>query len=129
MTLSLWLAASACAAQTFSFAVLADTHVGRRVPDFGTPGYDDELRGLPRANERLRRVRVALDKVRALREKQDIRFVVVVGDLTEHGERSEFLAARALFDALPIPYVPVLGNHDFWPGTSREEAPEPIGDR
>lgn len=39
--------------------------------------------------------------------------VVVSGDLTQRARPSQFLAARAFLDALPVPYMVVPGNHDL----------------
>ncbi|MDQ3369111.1 MAG: metallophosphoesterase [Myxococcota bacterium] len=38
--------------------------------------------------------------------------VVISGDLTQRARKSEYRAARAFLDALPVPYVVVPGNHD-----------------
>lgn len=114
--------------QPFAFAILADTHVGRGERDFGTPGHDDSAVRLPVAPANMRRIRVAIEKVRALRERFDIRFALVLGDITDTAERSEFQAARELLDGLPVPYFPLLGNHDVWPYSSRGQAPRAVGD-
>lgn len=41
--------------------------------------------------------------------------VAISGDLTLGARRSEFRAARAFFDALPVPWLAVPGNHDITP--------------
>ena len=39
--------------------------------------------------------------------------VVISGDLTQRARKSEFLAARAYLDRLPMPQIVVPGNHDI----------------
>lgn len=38
--------------------------------------------------------------------------VIVAGDITQHGSRREFAAARAWFDSLRLPIIATPGNHD-----------------
>lgn len=47
-------------------------------------------------------------------------FVVVTGDLTEHGDARGFALARALLDRLRMPYYVVPGNHDVLPPDARD---------
>ena len=46
-------------------------------------------------------------------------FVIHLGDLTDTGTTTEFEWARDLLDNLQIPYVALIGNHDFL-GTGEE---------
>jgi 3',5'-cyclic AMP phosphodiesterase CpdA len=69
------------------------------------------------------------DSEKLLPDKYRIKFVVVTGDITDSGERSEFLKAKEILDSLRIPYIPVIGNHDIWPHTSSSESKYPTGDR
>lgn len=45
----------------------------------------------------------------------------MTGDLTDSGERSEFLRFRALMDSAGLPYLPFIGNHDVWPYVSASD--------
>ncbi|MBI4362433.1 MAG: metallophosphoesterase [Euryarchaeota archaeon] len=113
--------------RVFSFAVVSDIHIGEEFPDYGTPGYADTGGGQEYwITENARR---AVARVNERRLPDDIRFVLVTGDLTDSAERSEFLKAREILDGLRVPYVPLLGNHDVWPYTRDTEAPDPVGDR
>jgi len=47
-------------------------------------------------------------------------FVIIEGDITEHGTLSELNASKSYYDNLTIPYYPIVGNHD----TSNEEGEE-----
>ena len=52
---------------------------------------------------------VLLDAVHALAPK----LTLITGDLTQRARNSQFIAARAFFDALPGDWLAVPGNHDM----------------
>jgi 3',5'-cyclic AMP phosphodiesterase CpdA len=52
--------------------------------------------------------------INALTKADGIDFVIVSGDLTDSGEKSEFLHFKKLMDSLNVPYFPLMGNHDAW---------------
>jgi len=57
--------------------------------------------------------------------------ILVLGDIADSGEKSEFLKAKEILDELNnyhIPYVPVFGNHDVWPHTDESEATTTLGE-
>ena len=104
---------------------LTDVHIGWGVPDYGTPGYDDQ----PVGEEGIaaQRLRQAVAWVNANAATEDIALVVVTGDITDSAERSEFLVARMILDGLSVPYAIMPGNHDIWPYSALDEAPAPTG--
>lgn len=53
------------------------------------------------------------DMVDNLKKRKDIDFAVHLGDLTDCGTTQEFIWMRNIFEALTVPYVAVIGNHDF----------------
>lgn len=53
------------------------------------------------------------DEVNALNARQDIDFVVHCGDLTDTGTTKEFEWSRDILGMLHMPYVALIGNHDF----------------
>lgn len=55
----------------------------------------------------------ARDGVADINGRQDIDFVVHCGDLTDTGTAKEYKWARSIFDDLRVPYVALIGNHDF----------------
>lgn len=112
----------------FAFVVLADPHVGRGAGDFGTPGYDDEAAPGRGGRRSLKSLETAIAKVRALKQRHDVRFALILGDITESAERSQYEEAKRLLETLPVPYFPILGNHDVWPYAKGDRAPKPIGD-
>ena len=54
----------------------------------------------------------------------NIRFVVVLGDFTNSAELSELNKAKDILNELQVPWVPLIGNHDVWPYSPIDEAPE-----
>lgn len=48
----------------------------------------------------------------------DVRFTVVIGDLTSNAKLSEFNLAKASLDRLKMPYFAVPGNHDVQGGAA-----------
>lgn len=75
----------------FRFAFISDTHIG-------SPNGS--------AEEDLRRT------VADINQMTDIAFVVITGDITELGTTAEIRKARAILDALKVPYYIIPGNHD-----------------
>lgn len=109
---------------TWSFAVITDLHIGYDIPDYGGPGWADSNQ--PGADYYLtRRLQEVVDEVIALRDTENIKFVIVLGDITNAAERSQFYKAKSILDKLNdnhVPYVPLIGNHDVWPHTLALEA-------
>ncbi len=56
------------------------------------------------------RLRAVLDA--ATRTHPDADALVLLGDLTHHGLAAEYAALHAILAAVPIPVIPMLGNHD-----------------
>jgi 3',5'-cyclic AMP phosphodiesterase CpdA len=52
-------------------------------------------------------------------KKEEPEFCLHGGDLTDKAERSYFEAVRTIFRALPGPFYPVIGNHDYASQTDR----------
>ncbi|MCD6434439.1 MAG: PKD domain-containing protein, partial [Candidatus Diapherotrites archaeon] len=118
----------------WSFAVIADPHIGYRIPDYDGEGWDDgksekEIRKLnDRSAQMLRNV---VETIIKEKENFNITFVVVLGDIADTAEKSEFLKAREILNKLNdpngdgdisdgIPYIPVIGDHDQWPYNQTE---------
>ncbi len=53
------------------------------------------------------------DEVNDINARTDIDFVVHCGDLTDAGFTKEFQWARERLEKLNVPYVALIGNHDF----------------
>jgi 3',5'-cyclic AMP phosphodiesterase CpdA len=77
--------------------VMTDLHV--------TAG-DDRIIGLHPAT----RLRQALHA--ALAAHPDARALILMGDLTHHGTGAEYAALKAILADVPIPVIPMIGNHD-----------------
>jgi uncharacterized repeat protein (TIGR01451 family) len=129
----------------WSFAVITDLHIGYNSKrwdsdndgyivgeiDYASAGWDDTGPYDPETIERLdygvtRNLENAIDKIITEKGPYNIKFVVVLGDISDTAEKSEFLKAREILNRLNdpngdgntedgIPYIPVFGNHDPWP--------------
>ncbi|MFH0896184.1 MAG: T9SS type A sorting domain-containing protein [Bacteroidota bacterium] len=113
----------------FSFIHLTDVHIGDGVKsdDYGTYSYYDNTdpsdAGLP-----LSILRNVMHWINLHAVDEKIKFVMITGDMTESGERSELYRFREVMDSLLVPYIPMMGNHDTWPNALLFEAPYPTGD-
>ncbi len=114
----------------FAFIHLTDTHIGEGAQggDYGTQGYFDTLNGsewgYPAA-----RLSNAVKWINENTMQKRIAFVIVSGDLTDSGEKSEFMHFKKMMDSLAAPYFPLMGNHDAWPyNRFGDEAPKACGD-
>jgi parallel beta-helix repeat protein len=102
--------------EPFSFAIITDLHIGRH--------YQEEYEGQDYyLTERLKKV------VKWINDNKDsvkcgenatcsIKFLAVLGDITENTPLVGFCKAKEILDQLQIPYIPVFGNHDV--GTDKE---------
>lgn len=110
----------------FSFAIITDNHIGEGVKigswyDYDGQGRDDtEVVTCPNGHDPWLKLHAAVDKINAVRSQYDIRFVAVLGDLTDSAERSELRTAKYILDRLSVPYAPLMGNHDVWPYTKKD---------
>ena len=114
------------AAGPWSFAIVTDLHIGRGFDDYGTPGHDDELTG---GQDYCLTYRLAdvVSWINSNHKEENIKFLVILGDISDTAEKSEFLKAKEILDELEIPYIPLIGNHDTFSYTGDNE-PENIGD-
>jgi hypothetical protein len=96
----------------FSFVQLTDIHVGEGIDDYGTPGFANDTMPNGDVGYSAQRLRKAVNWINANAQKRDIRFVIVTGDLTDSGEKSEFEKANEILSTLIVPFVPQIGNHD-----------------
>jgi hypothetical protein len=109
--------------ELFSFAVLADTHLGETTSGLATgdfpPGYSSDT---PYSQSMLD---AAVANINAKR----IRFSLVAADLTSHGELDDMTTAKTLLDRLHGDYLVTRGSHDR-PGQYEEAKSEcgPDGD-
>ena len=83
----------------FSYVQFTDLHIGEGFNDYGTPGFDD----LPPAGDvgsSAENLRQAVNLVNAEREQYHIKFVIVTGDMSDSGERSELLKCKEILYSL-----------------------------
>ncbi len=113
----------------YTFVHLSDIHIGEGIDDYGTVGFRDDTMPQGDVGYSAESLRNAVNWINSHIESEDIRFVVITGDITGSGERSEFEKAKEIFDELEVPYVPIIGNHDVWPYVRYEfEAEYAYGD-
>lgn len=55
----------------------------------------------------------AKDEVASVNSRADLDFVIHLGDLTDTGTTKEFTWTREILDKLHVPYIALIGNHDF----------------
>jgi len=128
----------------WSFAIITDLHIGfnNKVADWDNDGkletdydgrtWDDSGPGDDYwLTENLIH---AVQRMIGEKDNYNIRFVVVLGDISDTAEKSEFLRAKEILNRLNdpnadgntddgIPYVPLFGNHDTWPYTQDSSDP------
>ena len=108
--------------EEWSFAIITDLHIGWGwdLPDYGVDSFADDDTGQDYwLTDRLTNI------VKWINNNPQIRFVVVLGDIADTAEYSEFLKARKILNELNIPYIPVIGNHDVWPYTVKDRPFDP----
>jgi len=103
--------------KTWSFAIITDLHVGYGIPDFGTDGWDDTLTGNPALDDYYltKRLEAVVNWINNHIDDYNIKFVAVLGDITDTAEKSEYNKAKEILDKLDVPYFPIIGNHDVCP--------------
>ncbi len=89
----------------FVFAAVADPHVVEE----SRSGHDD-ARYLKALTISLKLLRNSVQDINGHRPPVD--FVIVLGDISDHGYLRELQLAKAVLDSLSPPYYPVRGNHD-----------------
>ena len=102
--------------EKWSFAIITDLHIGRGYPDYGGKGIGDEDKNsIGQEYYLTERLRKVVEWINNNKTKYNIKFVVVLGDISDSGEYSELKKAKEILDELDVPYIPVIGNHDIWP--------------
>jgi hypothetical protein len=124
--------------EKWSFAIITDLHIGGlydplcqdprsweyRSLDYGANGWDDDDTGNI-GDASLLYLRAAIRRINKNKEKYNIAFVVILGDFSDSAEMSELNMAKKILDTeldQSIPWIPVIGNHDLWPYTDKDEA-------
>jgi PKD repeat protein/streptogramin lyase len=101
----------------WSFAIITDLHIGFGYPDYGGDSFDGTGKTDYFLTDRLEKVVDTINKEN--QDKKNIHFVVILGDIADSAEKSEFLKAQEILNKLNVPYIPLLGNHDVYPYTQK----------
>ncbi|MCO5248298.1 MAG: metallophosphoesterase [Chitinophagales bacterium] len=99
----------------FTVAHITDIHIGEGIDDFGTPGFLKDTLPSGIESQPLISLFSVVNWINENKDTEDIRFVVVTGDITGSAEESEYRKAKEILDRLTLPYVVLIGNHDIWP--------------
>ncbi|MFA5056089.1 MAG: PKD domain-containing protein [Dehalococcoidia bacterium] len=117
--------------EPWSFAIITDLHVGESgnilsgVTNYGGTGWDDGDTG--EENNITNKLSLTVYEINQNIEQYKIKFVVILGDITDSAETSEILKAKSILSNLNVPWIPLIGNHDVWPYSSGvPEAQNPI---
>jgi len=114
--------------EPFSFVLITDLHIGWGIPDYNGEGYNDQEEG--QDYYMTERLKMVVEWINDNYERENIKFVVIDGDISDTAEYSEFLKAREILNQLKIPYIPLIGNHDIWPNTQKLTTdPDGLGGR
>lgn len=70
-------------------------------------GFDPDARP-----EELNRIRFGAVLERLAKTPHTLDFLVLSGDLTDHGDRDSFSKIAAMLADIPCPMLPLVGNHD-----------------
>jgi len=109
--------------QKWSFAIITDLHIGFDIPDYDGYSYNDASSGQDYYLSK--RLEAVIRRINELKDDYNIKFVAVLGDISDTAEYSELLKAREILGLLNdpnqdgdltdgIPYIPLIGNHDVW---------------
>jgi len=55
-----------------------------------------------------------LEKALAIAKSEQVEFIVITGDLTTVGNKSELLKVKNILDSNSLKYYAIPGNHDLW---------------
>jgi 3',5'-cyclic AMP phosphodiesterase CpdA len=92
----------------FSFAILADTHIGEHTSGLATSSPFDFPPGYTAERYAETMARAAVDQI----NREGVTFTMLPADSSSHGERDQVEEAKAIFDGLDRPYLVVRGSHD-----------------
>eukprot|EP00823_Brevimastigomonas_motovehiculus_P005021 TRINITY_DN3476_c0_g1_i1.p1 TRINITY_DN3476_c0_g1~~TRINITY_DN3476_c0_g1_i1.p1 ORF type:complete len:346 (-),score=93.91 TRINITY_DN3476_c0_g1_i1:421-1458(-) len=135
LTLCILLFACLCGASNaysnYSFVVITDTHIGHQI-DGAYHGEDTtDTKNLEATVEKINTLISSSSlspSVSSSSSLSAIDFAVVLGDLSDKAQNSQFEKARDILSKLKVPYLPLLGNHDVYQVVGKTRDPLPDGD-
>ena len=116
------LAALSClftvSVSAFRLGILSDIHIGEGCPS--PYNFEESCYSVQSARRTIDLINANLTK--------EIDLIIITGDITGSGQRTQYEKAFEVLSTLQVPWVPLIGNHDTWPYASTYELPTPIGD-
>jgi predicted phosphodiesterase len=102
----------------FRLGVLSDVHIGEGC---NSPyDYDEDCYSVQTARRTVNYINANLTS--------DIDLIIITGDITGSGQRTQYEKAYEILSGLTVPWVPLIGNHDTWPYSKTWEHPTADGD-
>jgi len=80
----------------FSFIIMTDTHI----EDGNTKDVE--------------KIIDVINEINGNAQKLDVKFVAILGDISQNGAEKDIIAATKFMHSLPVPCYPVIGNHDVY---------------
>jgi len=104
--------------EPWSFAIITDLQIGEDIPDYGGVNSKDDDSNTGEEYIVTQQLRQTVNAINNNKDVYKIKFVAVLGDVTQSAENSEILKAKSILDTLntlQVPWIPLTGNHDIWP--------------
>lgn len=105
-------------AYAFRLGILSDIHIGEGC---ASPyNYEENCYSVENARRTVDYINSHL--------KSQIDLIIITGDITGSGQRTEYVKANEILQGLSVPWVPLIGNHDTWPYSDTWEHATADGD-
>ena len=104
--------------QAFRLGILSDIHIGEGC--ISPYNYDENCYSVQTARRTVNYINANLTS--------DIDLIIITGDITGSGQRTQYEKAYEILRGLTVPWIPLIGNHDTWPYSDTWEHSTADGD-